>query len=100
MGPLSFVGAETDVRIAPHMRKGSPGALELEPHTDQFEVVEATMPPGNCERLHRLLGNPVVATRAVRGGYTPALRLMLRLCSASPRMAGRRWRATPSRSSA
>src|SRR5256885_805169 len=37
------------------------------------------MSPDTCERLHRLLGSPVAASRAVRGGYTPALRWLVAL---------------------
>jgi hypothetical protein len=47
--------------------------LEPEQQTDS-EVVAARLPSNTSERLRRLLGGRVVDARAVRGGYTPALR--------------------------
>jgi hypothetical protein len=53
--------------------------MELEPRTDQQEVTETTMSRRSCERVQRLLGSPVIGTRRVRGGYTPARRWVVAL---------------------
>src|SRR5579864_3610980 len=50
-----------------------------EPQTDAYEGTGATMSQRSRERVHRLLGSPVVEAHGIGGGYTPALRWLVAL---------------------